>query len=80
MSTQFRSILPLDMILFGATTQSRPGSDGNEGVLRIPQSSRITEASPLDYLVSYLGHLLGEFYLTAETQLVYSAAPADRAN
>ena len=33
--------------------QSGPGSDGNEGVLRIPQTSSITGASLSDYLVSY---------------------------
>ena len=50
----------MDRTLSGATTlgQSRPGSDGNEGVLHIPQSSSIIEASPLDYLVSYPGHSL----------------------
>ena len=41
--------------LSGATTpgQSGPGSDGNEGVLRIPQSSSIAGTSPSDCLVSY---------------------------
>ena len=41
--------------LSGATIQGQSwlGSDGNEGVLLIPQSSSITEASPSDYLVSY---------------------------
>ena len=38
---------------------SGPGSNGNEGVLHIPQSSSTTEASPSDCLVSYPGHLLG---------------------
>ena len=40
-STRFSSIRPINKILSGATTlgQSGPGSDGNEGVLRIPQSS-----------------------------------------
>ena len=54
------SIWPIERTLLGATTpgQSRPGSDGNEGVLRIPQISRITEASPSVCLVSYPGHLL----------------------
>ena len=35
---------PLIGLLSGATTpgQSGPGSDGNEGVLHIPQSSNIT--------------------------------------
>ena len=42
------------MILSGATTldQSGLGSDGNEGVFHIPQSSSITEALPSDCLVS----------------------------
>ena len=39
--------------------QSGPGSNGNEGVLRIPQSSSITGTLPSDCLVSYPGHLLG---------------------
>ena len=66
-STQFSSIWPIDRILSGATTpeQSGPGSDGN-------QSSKITEASPSDCLVSYLGHSFGESYLYAEMQSVYS--------
>ena len=60
--------------LSGATTlgQSRPGSDSNEGVLYISQSSCITEALPSNCLVSYPGHSLGEF---AEMQLVYSTDP-----
>ena len=43
------------MALSGATTlgQSGPGSDGTEGVLRIPQSSSITGTSPSNCLVSY---------------------------
>ena len=50
------------MALSGATIpgQSGPGSNGNEGVLRIPQSSSITGTSPSDCLVLYPGHLLGE--------------------
>ena len=49
------SIWPIDRTISGATTpgQSRPGSDGNEGVLYIPQSNSITGASPSDCLVSY---------------------------
>ena len=39
--------------------QSGPGSDGNEGVLRIPQGFSITGTSSSDCLVSYLGHSLG---------------------
>ena len=38
---------------------SGPKSNGNEGVLCIPQSSSITETSPSDCLVSYTGHSLG---------------------
>ena len=57
---QFSSIWPIDRTLSGATTlgQSGPGSDGNEGVLRILQSSCITGNSPLDGLLSYPGHSL----------------------
>ena len=77
-SIQFSSIWPIDRTLSSATTpgQSGPGSDGNEEVLHIPQSSRFTGASPSDCLVSYPGHL-GELYLFAEMQSVYSTALAD---
>ena len=63
----------------GATTpgQSGPGSNGNEVVLRIPQSSTVTGASPSDCLVSYLGHSLEESYPSAEKHSVYSTAPVD---
>ncbi len=59
-STQFSSIRPIDSTLSGATTpgQSGPGSDGNEGVLCIPQSSSFTGTSPSDGLVSCPGHFL----------------------
>ena len=55
------SIWPIARILSSATTpsQSGAGNDGNEGVLRIPQSSSITEASSSDCLVSYRGDSLG---------------------
>ena len=75
----------MQLVLFntkiGATIpgHSGPGSDGNKGVLRIPQSSSITGTSPSDCLVSYLGHSLREEnYLFAEKQLVYSTTPANR--
>ena len=66
------------MTLSGATSlsQSEPGSDGNERVLNIPQNSSITGISPSDCLVSYPGHLVGESYLFAEMEMVYSTAPA----
>ena len=69
----------MDKALSGATTpsQSGPGSDGNEGVLRIPQSSSTAGTSPSDCLVSYPGHSLGGSYPSAEVQSVYSTAPAD---
>ena len=62
-STQFSSTWPIDRMLSGATTprQSGPGSGGNERVLCIPQSSRITGTSPSDCLVLYLGHLWGPY-------------------
>ena len=57
-STKFSSIRPIDRTLSGATTLgwSGPGSNGNKGVLRIPQSSYIIETSQSDCLVSYPGH------------------------
>ena len=67
------------MILSGATSpgQCEPGSDGNEGELRIPQNSNITGTLPSDCLVSYTGHSLRESYLSAKINSVHSAAPAD---
>ena len=46
---------PIDRILTDAFTpgQSGPGSDRNERILRIPQSSSITGASPSDFFVPY---------------------------
>ena len=57
---QFSSFWPIDRTLSGATTlyQNGPGSDVNDGVLHIPQSSSIAGSSPSDFLVSYLGHPL----------------------
>ena len=58
--------------------QSRPGSNGNEGVLRISQSPSINWTSPSDCLVSYPGCSLGWVsYPSAEVQSVYSTAPAN---
>ena len=67
------------MTLSGATTpdQSGPRSNGNEGVLCIPQNSSITGASPSDCIVSFSGHSLRKSYSSAEIQSVYSAALAD---
>ena len=55
------SIWSIDEILSDAIApaQNEPGSDGNEVVLYIPQSSRITGASPSDCLVSYPDYSLG---------------------
>ena len=54
------SIRPINRTLPGGTTlgQSGPGSNGNEEVLHIPQSSK-AEASSSDGLVLYSGHFLG---------------------
>ena len=51
------SIWPRGRTLSGAITP-RHGSNDNEGVLHIPQSSSITGALPSLCLVSYSGHLL----------------------
>ena len=57
-STLFSSIWAIDKTLSGTTTpgQSGTGSDGNEGVLHIRQSSSVTGTSLSDCLVSYPGH------------------------
>ena len=52
------------------------GSNGNEVVLYIPQSSKIA-ASLSDGLVLYPGYLFGESYPSAKMQSVYSSAPAN---
>ena len=68
------SIWPIDRFLSDATTpdQSRPGSKGNDGIICISQSSRITGASPSDYSESYPRNCGWEAYLYAEMQSVYS--------
>ena len=57
---QFSFIWPIDRTLSGtiAPNLSGPGSDSNEGVLRIPKSFSITATSPSDCLGSYPGHSL----------------------
>ena len=77
---QFSSTCPTDQTLSGATTpgQSGPGSDGNEGVLRILQNSSITRTTLSDCLVSHPGPSLcggGGSYLSAVKQSVYSITP-----
>ncbi len=78
-SILFNSIYPINRTLSGATIpdQSGPGSDGNEGVLSIPQRPSITGTSTLDCLVSYLGHSLRESNPAAVMLSVYSAAPSN---
>ena len=78
-STQFNS-RPIDRTQSGATTPSQilSGSNGNEGVLHIPQRSSITGTSPSNCSMSYLGHSLGRvFYPSTEVQSVYSTTPAN---
>ena len=69
-------------ILSDATTpdHSRPGSDGNKEVLRIPQSSCLTRASPSDCLVLHPGLSLEKSYPPAEMQSVFSTALAEWAS
>ena len=66
------SICPIDRTLSGATTpgQSGPGSDGNEGVLHIPQSSK-TGASLPDGLMLYPGQLSDESYSCRDAVSVF---------
>ena len=72
------SIKPIDRTLSRATTpgQSGSGSNGNEGVLFIPQISKVG-ALQSDGLMSYLGHSLRGGYPSAEMQSAYSRAPGD---
>ena len=69
-STQFSSISSINKTLSGATTPGHSGSgnDGNEGVLRIPQSSSTTLTSLSDRLVSYPVCSLWGSYSSAEVQ------------
>ena len=53
------------------------GSDGNKDFFYIPLSSRNTETSTSDCLVSYLEQSLENSISSAEIQLVYSAVPVD---
>ena len=64
MSNSF--IWPIDKALLDATTlgQSGPGSDGNERVLHIPQSSK-TGALPSDCLMSYPGSDAGSVFYSS---------------
>ena len=73
MSMQFSSIWPIDWTLSGATTpgQSGPVSNGNEGVLHIPQSSSSTGTSSSDCLVSYLRHSFGGVPLSGDAVGVF---------
>ena len=77
--TQFSSIRPIDRTLLGATTpdQSGPRSNGNKGVLYIPQNSNITESSPSDLFSVISKIFVGEVLPMTEMQLVHSTAPAD---
>ena len=66
-------------MLSGATILglSGSGSNGNGGVLCIPQSSSITGTSQSDCLVSYIGHSVRRVLPLAEKQSVYCVAPAE---
>ena len=58
MRTQFSSIWPIDRIFSGTTTpgQSRPGSDGNEGVLAFPKVPALLEPQNQIFFMSYSGY------------------------
>ena len=71
------------MTLSGATTpgQSRPGSNGNEDIVHISQSSSITVALLSDSLILFAGHSLVRWsYPSAEMQTVYSTVQANWAS
>ena len=59
---------------------NQPGSNDNEGIHYIPQSSSITGASPSHSFVSYQGHsFAGGSCPSAEIQSMHSTVPVDRA-
>ena len=66
----------------GATSpgQSGLGSDGNERLLRIPQSSSFTITSLSDGLVTYLGHTLGFLALCRDAVVFYGPSRLGKAN
>ena len=76
-NVQFSAILPIDMTLSGANTSAQNGlrSDVTEGVLCIPQNSRITGTSTSDCLVSLSGHSLGGLTLLQSSRCIL--LPAD---
>ena len=71
--------LNVKQFLSGAATSglSGPESNGNEGVLRISQNSRITGVSPSDCLMSFSDTSWRGSYLSAEMPLVYSPSLAN---
>ena len=73
------SIWPIDRAQTGATTlgQSGPGSNGNEGVIHIPQSSSNTGISLSDLFRVVTRTLIEGSYNFGEVQSVYSTASAD---
>ena len=75
------STWPIDRILSRTTTpeHSGPGSNANEGVHWIPQTSSHTEASQSDCLVSYPRNSWGGFEPSVEMQLVYCMTQVNRA-
>ena len=66
------SIWPIDSTQSGASlpSKSEHGSDSNEGVLRIPQSSK-SKALSSDCLMSYTVHSLGGLYLYRDAVSVF---------
>ena len=75
------SIWPTDKTLSGVTTpgQSRPGSNGNEEILHIPQSFW-TLPLPSDCLVSHPGHSLRGWSHPSTEMQMYFITPEDWTN
>ena len=78
-SVQFSCIWLIDRTPSVTTTpdQDWPGSDGNDGLLCIPQIFSITEISPSDCTMSYKGHSLRGSYPSAKKHSVYLTLPTD---
>ena len=80
-STQFSCIRPIDRTPSGVSTpgQSEPGSNGNEGVLRIPPKLQhyLNLTIRLFSVISMTLVARWGFYPPAEMQSVYSTAPSN---
>ena len=70
---------PIEGSLTGTTTlcQSGTGSNGNDGVLYIPQSSRTGAHIQMQFKIIFRTLVARKSYPSTEMESVYSKAPTD---